>query len=90
MEETTTNNNNNAGFQPETTPLLERADITAKRIEEANKRAEELLKKNEEIYAKILLSGRATAGTTQPIVDPNKEQKDRLNKMFAGTGLVLK
>ena len=89
MEETTTITNNNAGIQSEASSLIERADVTAKRIEEANKRAEELLKKNEEIYSRILLSGRASAGTTQPVVDPNKEQTDRLNKMFAGTGLKL-
>ena len=52
----------NAGNQPETISLIDKADSVAKRMEEANKKSEELLARHEAILARQLLGGRAIAG----------------------------
>jgi len=47
----------------ETASMIQRADEVAKRMEEANKRSEELLTRQEAIASRLMLSGKAQAGT---------------------------
>lgn len=78
--------NVNSGSQPTTTPLLERADSVAKRLEEANKKTEELLKRQEEIAARAMLSGRSEAGIMPKAVSKDDEVKARVNEMLKPLG----
>jgi hypothetical protein len=55
--------------------LLEKADSVAKRLEDANKRTEELLARQESAVARMMLSGRANAGTVKK--DPIQEQAEK-------------
>jgi len=57
--------------KPEPTPeepasIIDRADAVAKRIEEANKKTEELIGRQEAVAAKMMLAGRAEAGSASP------------------------
>ena len=74
--------NSEAGIQPGTTSMLERADNLAKRIEEGNKQLAELLRKQEEVLSRQLLSGRAEAGNPQqqPKIETPKEYAERIMK----------
>lgn len=53
--------------------MLDRADATVVKIQEANKRAEELVLKQEAIASRIALSGRADAG----FIEKKEEISDR-------------
>lgn len=67
--------------------VLQQAEATAKRIEEANKTAAELLDKQEKLLSKIILSGRATTGIEIKEVDPVKEAfDDKVKKIMANVG----
>lgn len=48
----------------ETSSIIDKADAVALRMEQANKRAEELLTRQEAIAARMMLSGRTEAGST--------------------------
>ena len=48
--------------EEKTTELIDKADQTAKRLEEANKKQEELLNKQEKLLVKQRLGGTAEAG----------------------------
>jgi len=63
----------------DTANILEKAESIAKRIEEANKKSEELVARQEAIAAKMLLSGRAEAGTIQKT--PEQTKKEELDKI---------
>lgn len=67
--------------------LIQQAEEMAKRIEEANKKAEEILKRNEEVLSRQLLSGRASAGTQQPVIDPETIKKEAMKQYFKGTAI---
>lgn len=68
---------------PQSPNLIEKAESIAKRLEEANKRAEELARRNEETLARLMLSGRAQAGTIQKT--PEQEEEEQINKEVEGT-----
>ena len=55
-----------AGDKPESTRLIDDANLAAKRLEEANTKQEELLNRQEELAAKTALGGQSEAGG-QPI-----------------------
>jgi len=55
--------NTSKGNEPQTDNILDRADLIAKRLEEANKKAEELVKRHEAVAARMLLAGRTEAGS---------------------------
>jgi|TARA_R100001530_G_scaffold136358_2_gene116696 hypothetical protein len=57
------------GNEPETTPLIDDANLAAKRMEEANKEKRELLDREEALMAKKALGGNTEAG------QPKKEEK---------------
>jgi hypothetical protein len=72
---------------PELT-LIEKAEIAAKRIEEANKKTEELLRRQEEIATKALLGGKSDAGQAPPPPKtPQEIAKDEAREYLKGTGL---
>ena len=70
----------------EKTPI-EIAKEIAERIEAGNKKSEELLKKQEELIAYNLLAGRSNAGSVPKVVDPEAEEREKLNRLFNGTGM---
>ena len=55
--------------------LIEKADLVASRMEEANKRAEELLAKQEVLTTRALFAGRADAGTPSKTAEETAEEK---------------
>lgn len=64
------------GNIPETTSLLDQADRTAKRMEEATKKFEELVKRNEAINARMMLAGRSQAGQPTKTAEELQAEKD--------------
>ena len=54
--------NADEGDQSQTTELIERANATAQRLEEANRKQEELIKRQEQLTARSILGGRSEAG----------------------------
>ena len=52
------------GDKPETTPLIDDANLAAKRMEDANKEKRELLDREEMLMAKRALGGTTEAGGT--------------------------
>jgi len=72
--------NNDDGSEPKTTPLIERANATAKRLEEANQTMSENLDRQEEIYAKKALGGISEAGTEKekPVEISNEEYANKV------------
>ena len=63
------------GDKPATGSIIDRADTNAKRLEEANKKTEELLGRQEAVAARMMLAGRADAGT--PMKTPQEEARDK-------------
>lgn len=62
----------------ETSSIIDRADKAAQRMEQANKKMEELLTRNEAVAARLMLSGRAEAGT--PVKTPEQTQQEEVDK----------
>jgi len=58
------------GVQSETTPLIDRANEAAERLEKANAKQEELQLRKEQLAAKAALGGRSDAG--KPEEKPKK------------------
>jgi len=54
------------GDKPESTKLIDDANLAAKRLEEANKEKKELLDREEDLAAKRALGGTAEAGQPAP------------------------
>lgn len=54
--------------------LLDRADISAERLEKALKANEEILKKMEAIESRRVLGGQTTAGQTPPVVEETPQE----------------
>jgi len=73
---------------PRELSLIEQAEATAKRIEEANKRTEELLRRQEEIATRLLLSGKTQAGIPQktPEQEEQEQEDKRVKEMLARHG----
>lgn len=91
-EEPTSTDSGNGNQQGEAS-LLTAADMYAKRLEEANKRGEEILKRQEELYTRIVLGGRTTAGKPQKTAEEiAKEEEDKIinDAMIRWTGRPLK
>lgn len=65
---------------PKTDDIISKAEAIAKRIEEGNKRTEELLKIQEQQIARVMLSGRAEAGTVAKT--PEEEKNEMLDKLI--------
>ena len=83
-QEQKTTPDTNTGVQPETASFLDRADTTAKRLEEAYNKTAELLARQEELYARKLLAGKSEAGS-KPISDDDKleaEAKALVEKIY--------
>ena len=57
--------NSDEGSKPETTTLIDDANIAAKRMEEANKVKKELLDREEKLQANSVLGGSAGAAVPQ-------------------------
>ena len=70
-----------------TLSIIERAEAANKQAQENIRKQEELLKRQEEIAAKMLLGGRAEAGTAPKVVDAEEEANKQAMSLLAGTGL---
>ena len=78
-----TPDNSGEGDKPESTQLIDDANLAAKRLEEANKKQEDLLNRQEELAAKTALGGKAEAGgeaEKEPELSPQEYSK----KVMAG------
>ena len=66
--------------------LIDKANIAAQRIEDANLRLSELLDRQEKIKVREIMGGQSAAGT--PVVEKTKEEKaiDSARAMLKGTG----
>lgn len=67
--------------------IVERAEAAAKRLEEANKKQEELILAQEQIRARELLGGRALAGSSQPVVDKEKERRETVKNFWKDSAI---
>ncbi len=77
-KQTTTTTTEATGNIEPTASLIDRADGVAKRMEEANRKAEELLTRQEQIAARLMLSGKSSAGSvTKTPEEINKEEVER-------------
>lgn len=83
-QETEDNSKNDNGnrVQQETTSLLDRADNTAKRIEEANRKAIEVLEKHEKIMARDVLGGKSERVAVEKQKETSPEEY--ANKIMKG------
>lgn len=79
--------NTNQGNIAQGDDVVERANVAAQRLEDANRKKEELLAREEQLYAKKLLGGRAEAGTTPIQETPEEAYKRRTQERYKGTGL---
>jgi len=78
-----------AGNKSETISMLNRADKVAERMEQANKKAEELLARQEAIAARMIIGGRAEAGTLQKTAKEKQAEEiakklEALDKRYRG------
>ena len=63
----------------DTSTLIQKAEAVASRMEIENKKFEDLIKRQEDAAARIMLSGKATAG--EPKKTAEEEKEEALNKM---------
>jgi hypothetical protein len=74
-----TPDNTDEGNKSTTTPLIDDANIAAKRMEEANKEKKELLDREEELMAKRALGGELEAGKgSEKKEETNQEYVDKM------------
>lgn len=73
--ETPSTENSNVGSEPKADNIIDKADSVAKRLEEANKKSEELLKRHEAVVARMMLGGRAEAGTPSKTKEQIEQEK---------------
>lgn len=67
------NEDTKIGNVEEAPNMLDRADATAKRIEEANAKTEALIRRQEQVAARMLLAGKTNAGQVK---SPEEMTKD--------------
>ena len=68
--------------EPRTTELIEKANLAALRMEEANKKHEELLMRQEQLAVERALGGKSEAGipAEKPKEETPREYRDRIMK----------
>lgn len=79
--------NINGGDFAQTVNPIDRAERLVKGLEEANRKAEEILARNEQVLQRIILSGKAEAGSQQKQISPEEEKKQKAQEYWKGTAI---
>ena len=87
VDEETTTSTDDSRDKPTTTPLIDIANASAKRMEEANKETERLLAKQEELLIKQKLGGMSEAGHIPPEQSDEERKKLGASEFFKDTAL---
>lgn len=75
------------GSEPETTQLIDDANLAAKRMEDANKEKKDLLDREESLAAKKVLGGRSEGGIVKKEETEDEKWAKDAKIRYAGTGL---
>ena len=89
MNNENTNEGNEEGKEnTASSPLIEKTDAAALRLEEANARKEKLLDREEELYSRQKLGGESNAGQENIVkVSEEDKKKNQAADFFEGTAL---
>ena len=75
------------GNKSETTPLIDDANLAAKRLEDANKEKSILLDREENLAAKRALGGTTEAGQAPKVETEDEKWAKDAKKRYEGTGM---
>ena len=79
--------NTDEGSKPQTTSLINRADLAAERLEKDLRAEKENLNRREALMARDALGGRTYAGQSQPQLTEEQRKKEGAKEFFKGTQL---
>lgn len=79
--------NSGEGDKPQTTSLINRADLAAERLEKDLRKESENLNRREALMARDALGGRTYAGQSQPQLSEEEKKKAGAKEFFKGTQL---
>lgn len=69
------------------TSLVDKAELVAKRLEDANKKQEELMLAQQEMRARDILGGRSSGNIEVPKPDPVKEKKEKIKAYWQNSAI---